>query len=179
MSRSTTGTKAAPTKPVGSQSGRVREKVEKIMNDNNFTSTFTVDQTPEEAFAAINDVRGWWSGDIEGGTDKLGDEFTYRYKELHYSKQKVTESIPGKKVVWLVLDSHLDFIEDKTEWNGTKITFDISKRGDKTEVRFTHLGLVPDHECYGACSNAWGSYINGSLRSLISKGKRQPNKKEK
>jgi hypothetical protein len=34
------------------------------MNDQNFTTTFTVDQTPEEAFAVINNVRG-------GGQEKL------------------------------------------------------------------------------------------------------------
>jgi NAD(P)-dependent dehydrogenase (short-subunit alcohol dehydrogenase family) len=153
--------------------------MKRIMNGQNFTTTFTVDQSPAEAFAAINNVRGWWSGEIEGSTDKLGDEFTYRYKDLHYSKQKLTELIPGKKVVWRVLDSSLNFIEDRTEWKGTEITFEISKKGNKTEIRFTHVGLVPEHECYDACSDAWGSYINGSLRSLITKGKGQPNKMEK
>jgi hypothetical protein len=148
------------------------------MNDQNLTIAFTVDQTPGEAFAAINNVRGWWSGEIEGSTGKLGDEFTYRYKDVHRSKQKITESIPGKKVVWLVLDSQLNFVNDKSEWNGTKITFEIAKKGDKSEVRFTHAGLVPEHECFDACSNAWGSYINGSLRSLITTGKGQPNRKE-
>jgi hypothetical protein len=149
------------------------------MNDRNITTTFSVDQTPKEAFDAINNVRGWWSGEIEGSTDKLGDEFTYRYQDLHYSKQKIIELIPGKKVVWLVLDSTLNFVEDKSEWNGTKIIFEISKKGNKTEVRFTHAGLVPKHECYNACSDAWGFYINDSLRSLITKGKGQPNPKEK
>jgi len=149
------------------------------MNDQNFTATFTVDQTPEEAFAAINNVRGWWSGEIEGGTDKLGDEFTYRYKDVHYSKQKITQLIPGKKVVWLVLDGYLGFVEDKTEWKDTQITFEVSKNGDNTEVRFTHVGLVPEYECFNACSNAWGFYINRSLRSLIATGKGEPNKKEK
>ena len=147
------------------------------MNDRNLSSTFTVDQTPEEVFAAINNVRGWWSGEIEGSTDKLGDEFTYRYKDVHLSKQKISELIPGKKVVWLVLDGHLKFVEAKSEWKGTKITFEITRKGGRTEVRFTHVGLVPDFECYGACSNAWGSYINGSLRSLIA-GKVQPTQKE-
>ncbi len=145
------------------------------MKDQNYTATFTVDQTPEEAFAAINNVRGWWSGEIEGSTDKLGDEFTYHYEDVHFSKQKVTELIPGKKVVWLVLDSYLNFVKDKTEWNGTKIIFEISKKGNGTELRFTHLGLVPQYECYDACSDAWGFYVKGSLRSLITKSKGQPN----
>jgi hypothetical protein len=149
-----------------------------IMKSQNYSTTFIVDETPEEAFAAINNVRDWWSGNIEGSTNKLGDEWTYRYKDIHYSKQKITEFIPGKKVVWLVLDSYLNFIEDKTEWNGTKITFEIGKKGDKTEVRFDHLGLTPEVECYDACSNAWGGYVNSSLRNLITKGKGQPNRKE-
>jgi hypothetical protein len=157
----------------------ITERRRETMNDQSLAITFTVDQTPEEAFAAINNVRGWWSGNIEGNTDKLGEEWTYRYKDIHYSKQRITELIPGKKVVWLVEDGYLNFVEDKTEWKGTKITFEISKKGDKTEVRFTHVGLVPQYECFNACSDAWGSYINGSLRSLITAGKGQPNKKEK
>jgi hypothetical protein len=149
------------------------------MKNQNFTASFTVEETPEQAFAAINNVRGWWSGEIEGSTDEAGEEFTYRYKDIHYSKQRITELTPGKKVVWLVLDSYLKFVEDKTEWNGTEVTFEVSKNGDKTEVRFAHVGLVPEFECFDACSNAWGSYINGSLRSLITTGKGFPNQKEK
>jgi len=148
------------------------------MNAQNYTATFTVDQSPEEAFAAINNVRGWWSGDIEGRTDKLGEEFTYRYKDVHYSKQRITEFIAGKKVVWRILDSYLSFVEDKTEWNGTEATFEVAKKGDKTEVHFTHVGLVPNYECFNACSDAWGFYIRSSLRSLIMTGKGQPNQPE-
>ena len=150
------------------------------MTVQDFKTFFTVDQTPQEVFAAINKVRGWWSGKpgIEGSTDKLGDEFTYRYTPHHYSKQKVTEFIPGQKVVWLVVDAELNFVKDASEWKGTTITFDIAKKGDKTEIHFTHVGLVPDFECYSACSNAWNSIVNGSLRSLITTGKGQPNQKE-
>jgi len=141
------------------------------MSNKDFTTTILVDQTPKQAFEAINNVRGWWFGDIEGRTEKLNDEFTYQFKEFHYSKQRLVEFIPDKKVVWLVTDSSLNFVEDKDEWTGTKISFEVSKKGDKTEVRFTHEGLVPEQECFDACSNAWGDYIQKSLRSLISTGK--------
>lgn len=145
----------------------------------NFTVSFTVDQTPEEAFAAINDVRGWWSGDIEGPTDRLGEEFTYRYKDVHYSKQEVIELVPGRKIAWRVLDSYLNFTQDKKEWNGTEVIFEISRKGKQTEVRFAHVGLVPAAECFDGCSSAWSFYIAGSLRSLIATGKGEPNRKEK
>jgi hypothetical protein len=145
---------------------------------NDFTTTISVDQTPEQAFAAINNVRGWWTGDIEGSTDTLGAEFTYRYEDIHYSKQKITQLIPGRKVVWLIVDSKLNFAKDKTEWNGTEVTFNISKKGTRTEVRFTHQGLVPEFECFSDCSSAWSSYVNGSLRSLIAAGKAEPVKSQ-
>jgi len=144
------------------------------MTNQNFTATILVDQSPEEAFKAISNVRGWWSGEIEGDTAWLGAEFTYRYKDVHRSKQKVTEFVPGKKVVWHVLDSELNFAKDKSEWNGTDIVFDISEKDGKTEVRFTHVGLVPRFECYGDCSNAWGTLVNVNLRRLITTGKNQP-----
>ena len=149
------------------------------MNDQNYSISFAVDQSPEQVFNAINNVRGWWSEEIEGGTDKLGDEFTYRYKNVHHCKMKLIEVIPHKKVVWLVVDNYFNFTEDKSEWKGTKIIFEISKKGEKSEIRFTHSGLVPEYECFHVCSNAWGSYMNGSLRSLITTGKGQPNQKEK
>ena len=143
------------------------------MKSQNFTTTISVDKSPEEVFKAINNVRGWWSGQIEGETDKLGAEFTYRYKDVHRSKQKIQELIPGKRVVWHVLDSSLSFRKEN-EWTGTDIVFDISQKDGKSEVRFTHVGLVPAFLCYGDCSGAWGVLINENLRKLITTGKAQP-----
>ena len=148
------------------------------MGNKDFTATISVDQTPEEAFNAINNVRGWWSENIEGSTDKLGAEFTYRYQDVHFCKLKIADLIPAKKVVWHVLENRFSFTKDKNEWNGTDIVFEVSKKGNKTEIRFTHRGLVPEYECFVVCSNAWGSYINGSLRSLMTTGKGQPNHTE-
>src|ERR1700743_2965647 len=141
------------------------------MNNQDFTTTILVDQTPGEAFAAINNVRGWWSEEVEGGTEKTGDEFTYHYRDVHRCKMRLIEVVPDKKVVWLVLDNYFDFTKDKSEWKGTKITFEIDQKNGKTQIRFTHLGLVPEYECYKVCQSAWSGYIGKSLRDLIATGK--------
>src|ERR1700722_20976510 len=140
------------------------------MQEDSYTTTLTVDQSPAEAFAAITNVRGWWSGEIDGRTDKLGAQFTYRYQDIHRSKQEITELVPGKRVAWHVLDGYLSFVEDKTEWTGTDITFDIEPKGAGTEVRFAHVGLAPDQECFDSCSSAWHFYVGTSLRNLITAG---------
>jgi uncharacterized protein YndB with AHSA1/START domain len=144
------------------------------MKREGFTTSFTVDQSPEEVFEAINNVRGWWSGEVAGGAGRVGAEFTYRHKNIHKSTQKVTEFVPGKKVVWHVTGADLTFAKDKTEWVGTDIVFEIARKDGKTELRFTHVGLVPAFECYGGCSGAWGALVEGNLRNLITTGKNQP-----
>jgi benzoyl-CoA reductase/2-hydroxyglutaryl-CoA dehydratase subunit BcrC/BadD/HgdB len=148
------------------------------MSNQDFTATILVDQTPKQAFDAINNVRGWWSEEVVGGTTKLNDEFDYHYKDVHRCKMKLTEVVPDKKVVWLVLDNYFNFVKDQDEWKGTKVSFEISKQGEKTQIHFQHVGLVPKFECYDICQNAWSGYINDSLRNLIATGKGMPNPKE-
>lgn len=140
------------------------------MTSQSFTTSFSVDQGPDEVFDAIVDVRHWWTGDIEGRTDQLGGEFTYRYRDLHRSTQQVVELVPGKGVAWRVRDAQLAFAEDPGEWTGTVISFEIQDEGGRTEVRFAHAGLLPELDCFDSCSSAWGFYINSSLRRLITTG---------
>ena len=88
---------------------------------------------------------------------------------------KLIEVIPNKKVVWFVVDNYFKFTQDKSEWTGTKIIFEISRKNNKTQIRVTHAGLVPEYECFDICSNAWTHYVQESLRDLITTGKGQPN----
>jgi hypothetical protein len=149
------------------------------MKNKDFSTSFTVDQSPEEVFAAVNDVRGWWSEEIDGPTDALGAQFRFQYKDLHRSTQTITEFEPGKRVVWRVSASRIGFVKDTTEWEDTAIVFDIAKKNGKTELRFTHVGLVPTIECYGECSGAWSFYVQDSLRGLVTTGEGQPERATK
>ncbi len=148
------------------------------MDSKNFTTTFSVAQTPAEVFNSINNVRGWWSEKIEGRTSQLNDEFTYHYKDVHSCKMKLIEVVQFKKVVWLVLDNYFSFTSDKSEWIGNKIIFEIAAKGNKTQIRFTQEGLVPEYECFDVCEKAWMDYLQNSLKNLIISGKGAPNPKE-
>ena len=148
------------------------------MKTSDYTTTLLVAKTPEEVFNAINDVRAWWSEDMEGLTDKLNDVFTVRFGEV-FITSKVTELIPGKKIVWLVTDCNKPWLKNTKEWNGTKMSWEIHEKDNKTQIRLTHLGLVPEIECFDACSNAWGEYLQDSLLKLINTGKGKPTRMKK
>ena len=144
------------------------------MKQQDYTATLMVNATPQDVFKTINNVTKWWTEDLQGSSQKLNDEFTVRFGDVHMSKQKLIEVIPDKKVVWLVTDSKLNFIKDKQEWTNTKISFEISGDDKNTTVQFTHFGLSPNVECYNGCSKGWDQYIKGSLYKLLTEGKGMP-----
>jgi hypothetical protein len=144
------------------------------MSGRDLTLAFTVEQSAEQVFQAVTNVRGWWSEQIVGDTDRLGATFDFRHQDIHRSRHTITELVPGKKVVWHTTDSEISYVEDHAEWTGTDVVFEIAERDGKTELRFTHVGLRPSIECYGECSGAWGMFVTESLRSLITTGKGQP-----
>lgn len=122
---------------------------------------------PAAAFDVIVDVRGWWQGEIEGDTDRVGAEFSYEVPGVHRSVQSVSALDPGVLVAWEVVDANLTFASDPAEWVGTRITFDIAPAGDGSVVVFTHHGLTPALECFEACSSGWRYYAGTSLGSLL------------
>ncbi len=130
---------------------------------------------PQGVFDYVNDVANWWvrevvgtNTELEGKSSKLDDEFILRHGDNHYSKHKLIEIIPDKKIVWLVTDSRLNWIKgNKQEWTGTKMIFEIIPKEEKTVLVFIHEGLVPKLECYGHCVNFWERVIKEWLFNFI------------
>src|ERR1700744_3552727 len=110
------------------------------MSKQQVSISFTVDQTPKKVFDAITNVRGWWSKGVKGETREPGDEFVYKHGDAHFSRHRLVEVVPGEKIVWLTTESRLNFVDEKDEWTGTKLVFQIATRRGRTTVEFTHEG---------------------------------------
>lgn len=145
------------------------------MSVENYTKIFFTNKNPSEVFQAIQNFRGWWSEEIEGNTDVLNETFFYHYKDVHLCKIKLIEKFLDKKLIYEIIDNQFSFTEDKTEWTGTKLIFEISTENHQTNVKFTHEGLTSEYECYNICNESWGNYIGKSLFNLIENGKGNPN----
>ena len=142
------------------------------MRNKNYTVTIEVAQSPEDVFKSIKEVSKWWSKDFEGSSAKLNDEFVINHPGRHYSKQKLVEVIPNQKIVWLVTESTLYWLQlDTHEWTNTKMIFELSTDNGKTMLHFLHQGLVPEKECYNLCSKGWGVVIKDWLFNYITTGK--------
>jgi uncharacterized protein YndB with AHSA1/START domain len=150
------------------------------MSEQSFTTTIAVERTPAEVFDAITDVRGWWSEEVEGSTDRVGAEFRFRGHDdaetvEHLATIRVVELLPGKRVVWRVVENYFSFVDEQSEWLDTEIRFELSPAPDGgTELRFTHAGLRPALECYDVCSSAWSLYLRDSLPGFILTGQGSP-----
>lgn len=144
------------------------------MQKSDFSVSIKVKAAPETVFEKINRVKAWWTENLAGSSTALNDEFEVRFGDVHYSKQKLVEFDPPRRIVWLITEGRLNFTADPAEWEGTRICFDIHPAGDQTEIVFTHEGLVPEVECYEACSGAWTGYIKNSLFDYLSTGQGEP-----
>jgi hypothetical protein len=142
------------------------------MKEQQYSASIEVSKNPADVFNCITNVSKWWSKDFEGNSSTLNDEFIINHPGTHYSKQKLVEVIPAKKMVWLVTASKLDWLDNnKEEWTGTKMIFEITFSGNNTVINFTHEGLIPGMECYSRVVQGWDMVVKDWLFNFISHGK--------
>ena len=144
------------------------------MKDNSYRASITVNTSADETMRRISQVNHWWKKDFSGKAEKQGDKFTVPFGELNgetsFVDFVVSELVPGRKAVWKVTNCYLPWFSDKTEWNNTEVVFELSEANGKTKLDFTHIGLVPEVECYTACEQGWNGHIGRDLAGFINNG---------
>ncbi len=147
------------------------------MYNQDYNAIIIADITPIETFNRINKVSEWWSENITGRSENLGDVFTVHFQFGDSFTIRIIDMETGKKIVWLVTDCDLTWVADKQEWKNTKMWFEISNVNNSSRVSFTHIGLVPHLECFNGCKDGWDHFIKGSLFKFLSEGKGEPDLK--
>ncbi len=140
---------------------------------------FTVPASPKQVLEAISRIPAWWTINMEGECRKPGDSFIVQFADVHRTTQRVTEYVPGERMVWLVTESHLPWLKDVEEWKGTEIVFEVRRDGSRTRLLFTHKGLTPTVECYEQCEKGWAFFLGTSLYKLITEGVGEPDTSER
>ena len=138
-----------------------------------FSHSLTVKASPKDSMKKIGQVKLWWAKKTKGKAAKLNDEFSVYFGDT-FVNFKISEHIPDKKIVWLVTDCNLPWIENKKEWKNTEVIWTLTGLDDKTHIDFVHKGLTPDSECYESCKPGWTHHLKDSLQKLIDKGEGFP-----
>ena len=148
---------------------------ETLTEQKNYHSSITANISAEEAYVKISKVNNWWALNFEGSAQKKGDVFTVRFGDT-FVTFKIAVAIPGRKFTWYAMDCLLPWLNDKTEWTGTEIVFEISRENNATKIDMTHIGLTPEVECYDQCEKGWDHFIKESLFKFVTEGTGLPQK---
>lgn len=146
----------------------------------NYTRTFLVPRAPGEVYDAIRDIAAWWTINMEGTADKVGDHFTITFHDpvtgqlVHRTTQRIAEVDPGKRLAWTVTECHMPWLKDTEEWKGTTMVFDLVPVPEGTRIDFTHIGLTSQVECFEQCERGWAYFLIESLQELIATGTGRP-----
>ena len=141
-----------------------------------FSYCMVVNASAEETLKRIAQVDLWWAKKFSGKASELNDEFSVYFggPADTFVDFKISEFIPGKKIVWLVTDCNLHWINDKKEWKNTEVIWTLTEKDGKTQVDFVHKGLNPEAECYESCKPGWTHHLKDSFVKLVNEGKGFP-----
>jgi len=140
------------------------------MKKNSFTTNIRIHNGANEAIQKITNIPGWWGISFEGNADKENAKFSIKMGGDSFFHLNVEKLLPGKKIVWTVLDCNMPWYSDKHEWTNTKLIFELAEKDGLTDIIFTHEGLTPEIECYKDCASGWTHWIQTSLFSYLTNG---------
>ena len=144
-----------------------------MKDQKDFSLSLTAKVSAKEIMEKISQVNLWWAKNFKGKAGKLNDEFSVYFGDT-YVNFRISEVIPDKKIIWLVTDCNLHWIEEKKEWKNTEVIWTLTEKDGKTQIDFVHKGVTPQSECYESCKPGWTHHIKDSLVKLITNGKGFP-----
>ncbi|WP_186328673.1 SRPBCC domain-containing protein [Bacillus sp. X1(2014)] len=124
-------------------------------------------------------VRKWWTQFANIGSE-IGSTAEFRFpKAGFYVRAEISALHPNKLVEWKVFDSmhpEASGFSNLRDWEGTIIRFEMEEVSEENSIlKFSHIGLIEELECYRVCEKGWTSYLS-SLQQLLVSGAGNPYK---
>jgi hypothetical protein len=119
---------------------QVRYPDKNIRRDHVYSTSIEVPFSPNYVFNHAIDLSKWWPEEYIGENIEPGTEFIFKTGEGHYSKNKIVEFDPDKKIVWLTTGSLRK--ADNYDWTGTKFIFELIPKGKNTLVKFKNNNSI-------------------------------------
>lgn len=139
-----------------------------------FTAELKLPTRPEtvaEWFTTAAGVSRWW-GPTEGD-GAVGGTLVTSFGEYGVNAMRVREAGPSRVVWEPVVPEGSTPTGHTLEWLGTTVEFDFVRTATGTELRFRHVGLGPQLECWQACTGAWAQFL-ASIEALATTGTGTP-----
>ena|SRR2546425_4555603 len=129
---------------------------------------FPINASPDQVYAAVSTPEGldrWWTKKsagkpVEGAVYELwfGPEYDWR--------ARVTRCAVGKEF-------ELQMVVADSDWNGTRVGFELEPKDGATGIRFHHTGWPIANEHYRISCHCWALYLR-ILRRYLEHGELVP-----
>lgn len=147
------------------------------MTVNSYTREIVVSNSPNAAYRALTlEFDKWWTPG-SNSIRSVDDTVTFRFDSTYWiMRAKIL--VPNEYVELECVEAH--HVHEGLppsilkEWEGSKLKWNIEKRGEKISIAFVHEGLVPTLGCYDICEAGWDHFFVESLKDYLDKGKGDP-----
>lgn len=136
----------------------------------NYTQEVKIIANKQRVFDALSKQMELWWGKVDQTIKGVGDEFSVFFGKAYWTFQ-IVEFEENDSMAWKVIDGQPEF---NNEWVGTLLLWQLKEDEGKVIVSFTHLGLVPEFDCYDICAPTWDMFITKSLKQFVETGKGTP-----
>lgn len=118
------------------------------------------------ALTTHDGVAGWWTDDC----DVSAKQATYRFKRAD-GERVMTFRIDEMTSAGVAMTCTSQ--QNNPDWIDTKLSFSLSRHGDRTRVALVHAGYPENNECYAQCQRGWTHFM-ASLKKYIETGVGEP-----
>ncbi|MEW8351117.1 MAG: SRPBCC domain-containing protein [Candidatus Thiodiazotropha taylori] len=134
-----------------------------------YRSSIICPVSPSQAYRAIAEEMDQWWTPMSAPFHKAGDRAKTDFGGDSYWVFEARSLNEAKLIELDCVESNMvsDALDDPEEWLGTRLIFEFNEDKAGTEIRFTHLGLTPQFDCYEICKNGWDHYILTSLKNYL------------